>query len=224
MQWIMHAKNQPAVSGYQSGTRSPATMAATVAIHVAAVAMLILIPAKIALVDKDPGILTYPVTEDPLPPDPPADDSKAKPDPDIKTTVPDHTIVDTGKNNQNTVTQDPVDPPNNGTGNGTTIMDPPREPVFVKANIDPRRIRDFQPDYPGAMIRAQIEGYVKLRVVISAEGRVSSADLIEATDTAFWEATRKQALKFWRFRPATRDGTPVASEQVLTVRFRLADL
>ena len=108
---------------------------------------------------------------------------------------------------------------------GTTTIDPPLpDPVFIRASLDQRRIGDIQPPYPGAMIRAQMEGFVKVHVFIGADGRVSSVELIEATDPAFWEATRKQALKYWRFRPATRDGMPVTSDQIMTVRFRLADI
>ena len=58
----------------------------------------------------------------------------------------------------------------------------------------------------------------------SPEAVFRAVELIEATDPAFWEATRKQALKYWRFRPATRDGMPVTSDQIMTVRFRLADI
>ena len=36
---------------------------------------------------------------------------------------------------------------------------------------------------------------------------------------AFAKATEKQALKAWRFKPATRDGIAVEDWQTLTVRF-----
>jgi len=42
-----------------------------------------------------------------------------------------------------------------------------------------------------------------------------------ATDAAFFEATRTQALRHWRFQPATRDGIPVESWRTMTVKFKL---
>ncbi|AUW59991.1 energy transducer TonB [Sphingobium sp. SCG-1] len=94
-------------------------------------------------------------------------------------------------------------------------------PVLTAVAIDPRYMRDFQPDYPPAMQRAQEEGKVTVRVNIGADGRVTAIEKLFATSDAFWEAARKQALAKWRFRAATRDGAPVESEKVMTVHFTL---
>lgn len=101
------------------------------------------------------------------------------------------------------------------------VIDPPRNPVLTAVSIDPRYMRDFQPDYPPAMQRAQEEGKVTVRVSIGTDGRVTSVEKLFATTDAFWEAARKQALAKWRFRAATRDGVPVESEKVMTVHFTL---
>jgi protein TonB len=94
-------------------------------------------------------------------------------------------------------------------------------PVFVSATMDPAAAGRFQPEYPASLARAEIEGVVTVRVLIGADGRVKQVDLVSATDPAFFEATRKQALRYWRFRPATSDGTPAESWRTMTVRFRL---
>jgi protein TonB len=52
---------------------------------------------------------------------------------------------------------------------------------------------------------------------------VRDVQLVSAPDPAFFDATRAQALKRWRFVPATRDGVPVASEKVMTIQFKLTD-
>ncbi len=62
-----------------------------------------------------------------------------------------------------------------------------------------------------------------MRVNIDETGRVTAVELVKATNRAFFEETREQALRFWRFKPATSDGTPIASQQVLTVQFDLED-
>jgi protein TonB len=95
--------------------------------------------------------------------------------------------------------------------------------VVIDASIDPRARAAFQPDYPGTMIRQGVEGAVTVRMGIGADGRVTDIEKISATDESFWLATRRHALREWRFRPATRDGVPIASTRVLTVRFTLTD-
>lgn len=95
----------------------------------------------------------------------------------------------------------------------------PPLPVFKAALRDPRFARDFQPEYPVAKLRLEIEGSVTVRVLVGTDGRVRQVQVIRASDADFAKATEKQALKAWRFRPATRDGTPVEDWQTLTVRF-----
>lgn len=118
----------------------------------------------------------------------------------------------------------PADPmPGDITG-GVTIADPVQpaaEPVYREASRDPRFARSFQPAYPPALEREGVVGTVRVRVRIGTDGRVISVVNLDATDPAFFAATERQALRHWRFRPATRDGVPVESEQTLTVRFEV---
>lgn len=91
--------------------------------------------------------------------------------------------------------------------------------IFKAALRDPRFAKDFQPEYPVGKLRLEIEGSVTVRVLVGTDGRVRQVQVIRATDSDFARATEKQALKTWRFKPATRDGTPVEDWQTLTVRF-----
>jgi periplasmic protein TonB len=95
----------------------------------------------------------------------------------------------------------------------------PPVPIFKTALRDPKFARDFQPDYPVGKLRLEIEGTVTVRVLIGTDGRVRQVQVLRATDPEFAKATEKQALRAWRFKPATRDGTPVEDWQTLTVRF-----
>ena len=106
-----------------------------------------------------------------------------------------------------------------GTG-GTGTGDPaPHVALFRPAQRDPRFAGRFQPPYPPAMQREEVEGLARVRVTIGPDGRVSAIDDLGSTTDAFFAATRRQALSQWRFVPATRDGVPVQSVQELTVRF-----
>ncbi len=95
------------------------------------------------------------------------------------------------------------------------------EPVFRAATMDPGALGRFQPGYPSALVRAGIEGFATVRVLIGGDGRVKTVELVNATDPAFFEATRLQALRYWRFIPATRDGIAGESWRTMTVKFKL---
>lgn len=93
------------------------------------------------------------------------------------------------------------------------------QPVLVGAQPDPRYAGQLQPPYPPGAMRMGEEGEVSLRVLIGADGRVKAVERIAATNDSFWEATRRQALARWRFKPATRDGVAVESWFTTRVRF-----
>jgi protein TonB len=216
-------------SRYGAGRRSPLGLGGTVAVHALLVGAFLLIPRDVIDVfTPTPPITTYPVPQDPPPPEQTVEkpvDQKVpvQPKPSETPTVADPLV-----------TLPSGDPPLTGTADsgqrvdpGPTILlppaDPPREPVMVEASIDPRARAAFQPDYPGTMIRQGAEGAVTVRITIGPDGRVTDIAKISATDDRFWLATQRHALRKWRFRPATRDGVAVASTKVLTVRFTLTD-
>jgi protein TonB len=211
--------------GYVGTRRSPIGIGAAIGVHVVVAGVIMLMPKE--MIDKiTPTVIWARNIELPKPPPP----RQPEQQPDAKTLqkpVIDQPIIppvigptlppiDFG-----TVNVDPGRFP--GIGDGAVVIDPPRSPVLVDAAPDSRFMRDFQPAYPPAMIRAQEEGKVMLRVRIGVDGRVLSVERLTAASDAFWDATERQALRKWRFRPATRDGVPVESERVMTVHFRLSD-
>ena len=80
---------------------------------------------------------------------------------------------------------------------------------------------DVQPPYPAALQRAEVEGSVTVRLDIASDGRVVGVTLVSADDPSFFAATRDWAMKHWRFKPATRDGTAIATTLVKRVVFRI---
>ena len=99
------------------------------------------------------------------------------------------------------------------------LPQPVPEPVRVEARLDPRS--ELQPPYPASEQRAGNEGSVTVRISIGADGRVKQVEKLKATSDAFFRATEQQALRHWRYKPATLDGKPVESRTTVTVRFRL---
>lgn len=125
-----------------------------------------------------------------------------------------------------TATRDPVVPGSEPivgpVGPGPVAVDPPvTPPVMVGAEIDPRHAAAFQPDYPGSELRQEKEGVVRVRVLIGVDGRIKAVEQLSSPTPGFFEATQRHALSRWRFKPATRDGIPVESWKVMSVRFQI---
>jgi len=111
-----------------------------------------------------------------------------------------------------------------GAVSGIDVTPPqPPLPVLKDAYPDPRFAADFQPPYPPGKQRLGEEGRAVVRVLIGTDGRVKRIERVSGTDEAFMLATERQALRRWRFKPATRDGRPVESWKTMTVRFEMTE-
>ena len=88
------------------------------------------------------------------------------------------------------------------------------------ANPDP--IRKVDPKYPPDLIDQNVEGEVILYAVIRADGSVGSVQVVRSVDPQL-DANAKSAFSQWKFRPATKDGVPVALEAIVHVPFKISD-
>ncbi|MDK2761115.1 MAG: TonB family protein [Sphingopyxis sp.] len=100
-------------------------------------------------------------------------------------------------------------------------VDPPK-PQLLIAQLDPRFAGVFQPEYPASEQRRELEGVVKVRVLIGADGRVKAVELVSTDSPGFFEETKRRALAKWRFKPATRGGVAEESWKEMTVRFQIS--
>lgn len=80
------------------------------------------------------------------------------------------------------------------------------------------------PIYPPALKAMGIEGSVRLRFMVDAEGRVDpgSFEVVRATRAGFAPAAIA-AVREWRFTPARRGGVAVPQEVEQNVRFTLPE-
>lgn len=105
------------------------------------------------------------------------------------------------------------------------ILTPPADPLpvppLVHAELDPRYAGVFQPDYPASEQRREIEGVVRVRVLIGTDGRVKAVELVSTDSPGFFAETKRRALAKWRFKPATRGGIAEESWKTMTVRFEI---
>ena len=176
---------------------------------------------------------TFPIRnyEDPLPP-PPLDEPKPQPKAEHRPTaqplptVPDTVVKtksETSIESTNVITDQPP-PPTKLVETGPVTQPEPRvdpAPPLIGAVRDPRG--EFQPEYPASELRLQRDGKVTLKVLVGANGRVKAVEQLSATSQAFFDATKRQALSKWRFKPATRGGVAEESWLTLTVTFRIQD-
>ena len=205
--------------------RSPGSLAVVIALHGAAIAALML--AKHEFIQAPPVVTE--IRHIPLPKDPPPEPPKPA-DPrtpiisriDTVSPIVPRPILD----NIQIVEPQPLQPIAFDPGPiGPAIAppsDPPqpvREPVRIAARIDPRS--ELQPPYPASEERAEVEGSVTISVLIGTDGRVKAVEKVRATSEAFFRATERQALRHWRFKPATLDGRPVETRTTMTVHFQL---
>jgi len=184
------------------------------------------------IVFKDPPTILTTTNIPITPPPAPIDQPKPRPvDKRVLPTTPLPTapepIIPTRIENTTTTTTDIYPPfpplPPMPTGELKVVEPPAPLPPLIGAEQDGRYARDFQPGYPSIELRAQRDGVVRIRVLIGTDGRVKAAEALSATSDAFFEATRRQALSKWRFKPATRGGVPQESWKTMTVRFELAN-
>lgn len=84
----------------------------------------------------------------------------------------------------------------------------------------PEAITKVDPAYPQDLIHDRIEGVVVLYAIIRSDGRVDQVRVLEGFDERLNENARK-ALQQWRFRPGTKDGTPIDIEAVVRVPFKV---
>jgi protein TonB len=203
---------------------SPTSLGLVILLHGALISAVVLIKGPAFIRMADPPIVITPIDADQDPPPepqrPPPDQPQPRPDvldhvPPVIDTHPIGPTVDS--HHENVV----IASTTAESGAGIIPIQPPPLPVRRAAQIDPHS--QLQPPYPSAELRAQRDGRVQVRVTIGPDGRVIDVALLSATSDAFWRVTREQALRYWRFRPATEDGRPVQDTRTMSLVFRITD-
>ena len=85
-------------------------------------------------------------------------------------------------------------------------------PVLVASSV---------PTYPVAARMANIEGSVQVRATVDSRGRVDGTRLSRSSGHPDLDAAALNAVRHWRFKPATRQGRPIAADTLVRVRFAL---
>jgi TonB family protein len=93
-------------------------------------------------------------------------------------------------------------------------------PHVTSADLSgPTPVKKSDPRYPPTLINEHVEGEVVLYAVIRADGSVDSVELVRGLDQQL-DANAMEALSQWKFRPASRQGTPIDLEAIVHIPFR----
>ena len=86
----------------------------------------------------------------------------------------------------------------------------------------PVTIHEVAPQYTEEARKARIQGSVILQAIIDKGGDVERVEVLKGLPIGLSEAS-VEAVKQWRFEPATLDGKPVKVYFNLTINFRLGE-
>ncbi len=98
---------------------------------------------------------------------------------------------------------------------------PNAPPESASTTTPPVPLYNPQPPYSLAARKKKLEGTISMRVSIDAEGNVTEAQETSKPLGYGLDESALQTVRTWRFRPARRNGQPVAATLVLAVDFRL---
>jgi protein TonB len=68
---------------------------------------------------------------------------------------------------------------------------------------------------------AEEEATLTLRLSIDEQGRVVAVDPVGRADGVFLAAARRYLIGHWRYKPAMKDGSVIASSITISLRFQL---
>jgi TonB family protein len=198
-------------------------LAVAVSLHIALLAVQLpqLLPELSATADR-PKVYVVQQVRFKKPPPPPEN-----PIPETKPTlvpVPDPTPDDPEPIRLPVEAQPTIDVPDSDLLVGIPEGPPPVEsdaPLPVGGDvIEPLKLYAPPPLYTEPARKARIEGYVIVQAIIDKAGAVTNVRVVKGLPMGLDESA-VEAVKRWRFEPATRNGKPVAVYYNLTINFRL---
>jgi protein TonB len=97
----------------------------------------------------------------------------------------------------------------------------PDGPIYVTGDVQkPEKISAPAPQYTEIARKARIQGVVIVQAIIDEQGNVTNVQVLKGLPMGLSEAA-VDAVKQWKFKPATLNSKPVAVYFNLTVNFQL---
>jgi protein TonB len=83
------------------------------------------------------------------------------------------------------------------------------------------RAKPIELDYPSDALRRNIEGWVDVSYVVTAEGKVTAIRVVDASPKGVFDAAATRALARTRYKPPTQGGKSLAVSTKLRISFRV---
>ncbi|MGR8930459.1 MAG: energy transducer TonB [Gammaproteobacteria bacterium] len=93
--------------------------------------------------------------------------------------------------------------------------------TYTEANYKANYLQNPKPEYPSVAKRRGWQGKVYLRVKVSAQGTSDAIAVDRSSGHELLDEAAVEAVKNWRFVPAKRGETPVASSVIVPIVFTL---
>ena len=77
------------------------------------------------------------------------------------------------------------------------------------------------PSYPKSAIEQRQVGVVNLRVEVDAKGKLTDVQVLSATNPGVFDAVSIAAARSWTYRPAMKNGTPVAGAVKIPITYAM---
>lgn len=163
----------------------------------------------------------------PPPPPPPASaktkplPKKKQPKPTLKKTpvvqepaefAPKQQVFDAQPVAQNTIATTTAD-----------VAPPTKIEPFIEADMNADYAENPKPDYPSLARSMGWQGTVTLKVQVSEEGLSAAVEIERGSGYEILDESAIEAIRQWRFTPARRGETPIASTVIVPVIFTLQD-
>jgi TonB family protein len=107
---------------------------------------------------------------------------------------------------------------------GDTPSGPPSDsgaapPVPTNDITPPEKTSDVHPSYPPEAKEAGREGRVVLKIIVKKDGSVQYVKTLKSMPE--FDSAAIEAVRQWKYKPAMKDGEPVAVYVTVTVNFKL---
>jgi periplasmic protein TonB len=96
---------------------------------------------------------------------------------------------------------------------------PEAKPRPVSVMMEGNLIHRVEPQYPAIAKQIRLQGVVVLRAMISSDGTIESVQVVSGP--AILAHSAIAAVNQWKYRPYYLNGTPIAVETQITVKFLL---
>ena len=102
-----------------------------------------------------------------------------------------------------------------------------QDPAYVAGKdgvTNPKVVFEKRPGYTAGALHAKIQGRVVMQTVVGVDGLPRDVTVTQSLDKEHGlDDKAVEALKLWRFKPATKDGKDVAASVTVEMTFTLRD-